>query len=116
MNWFKSSNSNFNWIELNDDLDLNHAIETSYNTPILIFKHSTRCSISTMAKNRMERVTESKYEHLYFLDLIKYRSISNRIASEFNVIHESPQILKIDKGVCTYNGSHQEINWKNIPD
>ena len=116
MNWFKSSSSNFNWIEINDDIDLNHAIETSYKTPILIFKHSTRCSISTMAKNRMETRAEIKYEYLYFLDLIKYRSISNRIESEFNIKHESPQILKIDKGECIYHGSHQEINWENIPD
>jgi bacillithiol system protein YtxJ len=116
MNWFKSSNSNFNWIELKNDLDLDHAIETSYETPILIFKHSTRCSISTMAKNRIESVKEIKYGHLYYLDLIMFRSISNRIASEFNVKHESPQILKIDKGECSYHGSHQEINWNNIPD
>ena len=116
MNWIKSSNNNFNWIELKNDLDLDNAIENSYKTPILIFKHSTRCSISTMAKNRIEGRKEIKYKYLYFLDLIKYRTISNRIATEFNIKHESPQILKIDKGECIYNGSHQEINWENVPD
>ena len=69
-----------------------------------------------MAMNRIESGNNIKFNNIYLLDLIKFRSISNQISNQFNVIHESPQILKIVKGKCVYHTSHQDINWGNIPD
>lgn len=78
----------------------------------LLFKHSTRCSISLMAKKKFEFEWDALPENtpVYFLDLLKYRPISNAIAEEFNVHHQSPQLLLIKDGECIYETSHGEIS------
>lgn len=78
----------------------------------IIFKHSTRCSISMMAKRRFELDWDSLPEELplYFLDLIQHREISNQIAQLFHVYHESPQLLLIKDGECILDQSHGGIS------
>ncbi|MGN6179210.1 MAG: bacillithiol system redox-active protein YtxJ [Mucilaginibacter sp.] len=78
----------------------------------LIFKHSTRCSISMMAKRRFEMDMDKLPADmpLYFLDLIKYRDISNLVAEDFRVYHESPQMLLIKDGECILDQSHGGIS------
>lgn len=82
------------------------------DTPVLIFKHSTRCSISMMAWTRLQRQWSDKLEQLpvYYLDLLNYRPISAQIAENFNVEHESPQALLISKGRCVWHASHNAIS------
>lgn len=82
----------------------------------LIFKHSTRCSISAMAKKRFELDEEElpKQIKLYFLDLIAFREISNAIADVFQVHHESPQMLLIKNGECILDQSHSDISVPEI--
>lgn len=78
----------------------------------LIFKHSTRCSISMMAKRRFEMDMDKLPADmpLYFLDLIKYRDISSQVAQDFQVHHESPQMLLIKDGECILDQSHGGIS------
>ena len=78
----------------------------------LIFKHSTRCSISMMAKRRFELDWEDLPEDLalYFLDLITYRDLSQQVAEVFQVHHESPQLLLIKDGECVLDQSHGGIS------
>lgn len=78
----------------------------------LIFKHSTRCSISMMVKKRFELDWDKLPGDLpiYFLDLIKYRELSNKIAIDFQVHHESPQLLLIKDGECILDLSHGEVS------
>ncbi|MFA6084367.1 bacillithiol system redox-active protein YtxJ [Mucilaginibacter sp.] len=78
----------------------------------LIFKHSTRCSISMMAKRRFELDWEDLPDDmpLYFLDLIKYRELSAKVANDFQVHHESPQLLLIKDGECVLDQSHGAIS------
>jgi bacillithiol system protein YtxJ len=78
----------------------------------LIFKHSTRCSISMMAKRRFELDWDSLPEEmpLYFLDLIQHRDLSAQVAQLFQVHHESPQLLLIKDGECILDQSHGEIS------
>ncbi|RKR85517.1 bacillithiol system protein YtxJ [Mucilaginibacter gracilis] len=78
----------------------------------IIFKHSTRCSISMMAKKRFELEWDMlpKDVSLYFLDLIKHRELSNQIAADFHVHHQSPQMLLIQNGECILDQSHGEIS------
>jgi bacillithiol system protein YtxJ len=52
----------------------------------------------------------------YFLDLIQHRNISNKIAQEFSVFHESPQVLLIKNGECVYDESHSGISMDEIAD
>ena len=116
MNWFsKKKSSSFHWLWLTDDYSYQSAIQKSFEEKILIFKHSTRCSISSMALHRIEENAKQSINKCYFLDLLKYRSISNKIEEELGIKHESPQILIIEKGVCTYHTSHNNIGWDRIP-
>jgi len=78
----------------------------------LIFKHSTRCAISLMAKKRFELDWDKLPADLplYFLDLIKYRDLSNKIAEDFQVYHESPQLLLVKDGECILDLSHGQVS------
>ncbi len=103
-----------NWINLTQEEQLQQIKITSKNKPQVIFKHSTRCSISSMAKNRLEKSTQPDEIDFYFLDLIKYRPISNKIAEIFKVYHASPQILLIKNDECVYDESHSGIDMSEI--
>ena len=103
-----------NWIPLTQLEQLSSIKELSATKPQIIFKHSTRCSISSMALTRLERATEIPTADFYYLDLIAYRTVSNAIAEEFNVYHESPQVLLIKNGECIYDESHSGISMDEI--
>ena len=99
-----------NWIELKS-LEQLQDIRNAEGYSV-IFKHSTRCSISMMARKRFELDWQTIPEGtpLYFLDLLNYRDISNAISSEFDIHHQSPQLLLIKDGECIYETSHGEIS------
>ena len=100
-----------NWIPLESVKQINKIIERSNEIPCAIFKHSTRCSISSMAKFRLEGDWNFSNETIeaYYLDLIAHRDVSNQLAETFSVHHESPQILLIKNGECIYDSSHLDI-------
>ncbi len=100
-----------NWRTIDSVNDIETIVDRSRVIPCLILKHSTRCPISTMAKNRLEMGWDLEEDQVeaYYLDLIAHRDVSNHIASEFGVQHESPQALLIEEGKCTYNASHLNI-------
>ncbi|MGC4104590.1 bacillithiol system redox-active protein YtxJ [Ferruginibacter sp.] len=102
------------WIDLTEEAQLNELKELSKQKAQVIFKHSTRCSISSMAKNRLERSTPPNNADFYYLDLVKHRSLSNKIAEDFAVAHESPQVLLIKNGECVYEESHSGIQMDEI--
>jgi bacillithiol system protein YtxJ len=103
-----------NWIQLTNLNQLEEIKEKSKQKPQVIFKHSTRCSISSMARGRLERSTAPNDADFYYLDLITYRDISNKIAEDFHVYHESPQIIVIKNGKCVYDESHGSITMDEI--
>ena len=103
-----------NWNELSSAEQLAVLIELSNTRPQVIFKHSTRCSISSMAKSRLERSEQPGTADFYYLDLIRYRQLSDKIADDFAVTHESPQILVIKNGECVYEESHSGIHMEEI--
>lgn len=83
----------------------------------LIFKHSTRCSISSAALDRLERKwNEQEMQAIrpYFLDLLRHRDISNKIAEIFGIEHQSPQVLVLENGKCVYHNSHYGIDYDSI--
>ena len=103
-----------NWIQLNSLQQLDEIRQKSKDKPQVIFKHSTRCSVSSMAKNRLERKEFPKEADFYYLDLIANRNISSQIEEDFKVYHESPQVLVIKSGECIYDESHSGINMEEI--
>jgi bacillithiol system protein YtxJ len=102
------------WIELNDVAQLDALDATSADRPVLIFKHSTRCSISSAALGRLERawsVHDDAKHVVYFLDLLRFRSISDAIEQRYGVQHESPQSLVIRNGKCVDVSAHFGITY-----
>ncbi len=67
-----------------------------------------------MAKSRFERSFDLNDVQVFYLDLIKYKSISNQLAADFNVVHQSPQLMLIQNGSCTYNASHNAIDLDDL--
>ncbi|MCO5241703.1 MAG: bacillithiol system redox-active protein YtxJ [Chitinophagaceae bacterium] len=102
------------WNILTTEAQVKELLEKSYIKHQLVFKHSTRCSTSSMIKNRLERSEASPDIDFHFLDLIAYRPLSNKIANELNVSHESPQVLLIRDGKCIYDESHYAIFMEEI--
>ena len=102
------------WIHLTDEEQLKQIVIKSQSRPQVIFKHSTRCSISSVALQRLQKVSQPSDIDFYYLDLIAYRGISNKISEVFNVDHESPQVLVIKDGDCIYDESHLAISMNEI--
>lgn len=105
------------WVELKNIDQLEELCKQSGEKPVLIFKHSTSCSISRAALSRLEQKWNDEDLLLitpYYLDLLSNRSISNSIAEIFNVEHESPQVLIIKNGKSIYNNSHLGIDYSSI--
>ncbi|MCC9135905.1 bacillithiol system redox-active protein YtxJ [Pontibacter silvestris] len=102
-----------NWHPLTSTEQLDEVIAESKTTPVVIFKHSTTCPISATAKSRLERQWDGAgldNVRPYYLDLLKYRPVSNEVAEVLQVRHESPQLLLIKAGECTYDASHLSIS------
>ena len=107
--------SKMNWNNLENIQQLESIVEESKEKAIVIFKHSTRCSISRMALKQFENAynNEDKIKP-YFLDLLSHRDISNEIATRFGVFHQSPQMIVIKDGKSVYNASHSDIDAEDL--
>lgn len=103
-----------NWISLQSEPQLEEIKEKSKSKAQVIFKHSTRCGISSMVKGRLDKETAPPELDFYFLDLLSYRGLSESIAEMFKIYHESPQVLVIKNGECVYDVSHTGISMKEI--
>ena len=99
------------WNELTEQSQLEQLKTQSDEQPVLIFKHSTRCSISRFALKQFENEFDLQDKIApYFLDLLNHRDISNEIAFQFNVQHQSPQIILLKNRVVVYHTSHENID------
>ena len=106
------------WLPLTQPEQLQAIARESHEHPVIIFKHSTTCSISAAAKGKLDRQWPDNSlpadTTIYYLDLLNYRPISAQIAQEFGVAHESPQLLLIQDGACTYHASHMGIRLSEV--
>ena len=117
-NVFKSNNrpkeavpTNVQWIPITAISQLDTLAETSKTETVLIFKHSTRCGISSMVIKQFEKMLNASEEKItvHYLDLLNYREISDEIAAKFQVFHQSPQLLVLKNGVVVAHASHYDI-------
>lgn len=95
-----------NWISLTNENQLENLTKTS-----VLFKHSTRCGISSSVLKRFEQQFGEIDDTVdfYFLDLLNFRNISNAIAEKFNVVHQSPQVVVVKNSELLAHGSHYDI-------
>lgn len=103
-----------NWIEITSEVQL--AEIQNNNEPSIIFKHSTRCPVSRIVKHNfiLESILLPDNVKVYHLDLIKYRDLSSQIANQWDIKHESPQVLLIQNNECHYDASHNSIHVADI--
>ena len=108
----KQPSSSPAWISLTDANQIEGLLAESETKPVLFFKHSTRCSISTMAKYRIETNWSLSEEEIIpvYLDLLAYRSMSDALAQKLEVMHQSPQVILVKSGKSIYNASHNSIS------
>jgi len=110
-----TNSSNITWTPMEHLGQIEEIIALSEQIPVIIFKHSTRCSISRMAlKNFESEYVLGENVAAYFLDLISFREVSNEITSRFNVVHQSPQLLLIVGGKSVYDVSHSSIDAQEL--
>lgn len=102
------------WNHLTDEEQLKQVVAKSSTKPQVIFKHSTRCSISSVAFQRLQKAQQPDGVDFYYLDLLAHRSLSAKVAEVFGVHHESPQVLVIKDGKCVYDESHLAISMMDI--
>lgn len=97
--------------------DFEAALEASRGHRVAILKHSTTCPVSSLAKNRIDRALLDGSLGLptYYLDLLRYRNVSNLIAERLAVRHESPQLIVVDDGAAVYSSTHLAIDPAAIP-
>ena len=103
------------WTYIELESELMDAIALSVSLPCLFFKHSTRCIVSSMALKSFEKEwVGSDQISLFFIDLISHRSVSSLLASETNVIHQSPQVVVLNNKQVIYHASPHVIDAKLI--
>lgn len=111
----KKEKNTVEWRVLTDISTLDEIDKMSIDLPVLIFKHSTRCAISSMTLNKFEsNYQENSGFEKYFLDLIAYREVSNEVEARYGVMHQSPQAILISKGKAIYDESHTGIVYSEI--
>ncbi len=106
-----------NWKNLTSSDQLAVIDAASQTQAVLIFKHSTRCSISTAALGRLERNWQNEHKEqleIYYLDLLQHRDVSNAIAEHYSVEHQSPQALIIRNGKCVFSQTHSGIRLEEL--
>lgn len=98
------------------DLEKLHQRSFEKNKGVVLFKHSTRCIISKTVLRNLSAEWEVDEQNLpiYYLDLLSYRAVSNQVAADYGVEHQSPQIIVIKDGVAIYAESHHSISWDKI--
>lgn len=114
MGWFGKSRESkeLPWNQLTSVDQLKEVLDSSTEKPILLFKHSTRCSISSMAFSGFQSGWEGTEEEIgiYYLDLLNYRDISNQIAELTGVMHQSPQVIVLKNNEVVYTATHTAIS------
>jgi bacillithiol system protein YtxJ len=108
--------SHINWIPLTSLEQIEQIKEESKSEPIFIFKHSTRCGISSSVIRQFEKKFDESMQNakVYYLDLLSYRNVSNEVGYTFQVLHQSPQLLIIKNETAVGKASHYDINAVNL--
>lgn len=104
------------WKILDSVDQLSQLVADSFNKPVAIFKHSTSCGISAQAKFKLEQGWDIDPQALdfYYLDLLQNRAISNQIAAELGITHQSPQLIVLKDGKPIFHTSHHRISLSGL--
>jgi bacillithiol system protein YtxJ len=106
-----------NWLIVSEEAQLEQLHARSFaEMPLLFFKHSSRCSVSRVAKDRLERNWKLSGLRMSpcYVDVLGSRAVSLKIAQFYGITHESPQVLVIHNGKCIYTAAHSGIEFSSL--
>jgi len=111
----KQQQPNVSWKSIDSDEDLVNIDQSSSTHPVLIFKHASKCFVSRRVLQKFEKELSSIDQVMpFFLDVIQKKELSHKIATKYQVGHQSPQLLVIKNGECINHASHSSISSKII--
>lgn len=115
-NAFSGSDTSDIWEMISNPSQIDSIIEASKERPQLIYKHSHRCSVCFVSKGNLESAAEDILEEadMHFVNVVRNREVSDKIASQLDVGHESPQVMLLDQGEVVWNASHGSIDSDKI--
>jgi len=91
--------------------DFQRLLADSYSGPVFLLKHSTRCPISAAAQAQFQRFAEDHPTVACWQVLvIEQRALSNLIAAETGITHQSPQVLRFSAGKPVWHAAHNSIS------
>lgn len=100
------------WKKVTEKEDFYTLLENSTTKPQIIFKDSITCGISAHAKYKLQQgfeLIEGKAD-FHYLDLLTFRPISQLIAQDLKITHQSPQIILVKDKKVIYTSSHHAID------
>jgi bacillithiol system protein YtxJ len=101
----KSAQQKTEFIPLTDAQALDELFTISYSKPVVLFKHSMTCPISSNAYEQMSQLGDS----ISLVVVQRARDISKEIETRTGVMHESPQAIILRNGQAVWNASHWRI-------
>lgn len=84
-------------------------LDRSREEPILIYKHSSRCPLSTRARTEVDSFDAESDLSIFEVVVQNDRAISDHVAETLEVRHETPQVILIRDGRPVYDASHREV-------
>lgn len=106
----------FTFHRISTDVELDQAYTASMEKPVVLFKHSATCPISSMARRRIKHLQDANDPPVYELVVQSARSLSQKLAQDLGIRHESPQVILLHKQSPVYDTSHHLINVEDIRD
>jgi bacillithiol system protein YtxJ len=102
--------------DLTDTRQLNQALEESTNHPVLLFKHSLTCPISSRAFRQFEAYMDDPNPGATYklITIQNARPVSDETASRLDVPHESPQAILVRNGKSVWTASHFDITAESL--
>jgi bacillithiol system protein YtxJ len=97
------------FIRIEDRAAWRQLLTASKERPILIFKHSNACGVSSAAFREME-----KLENVNLLEVQSARELSNEIEATTGVTHETPQVIVLRDGKAVWNASHYRVKADSV--
>lgn len=93
------------FVKITEITSLEELTGRSKDRPIVIFKHSLTCPISSAAYDRMEGFDGE----VALVEVQRARPLSTEIERRLGVAHESPQVIVLSQGQVVWNASHFQI-------
>lgn len=99
-----------NFSRIDDHATLENLLADSKTKPVIVFKHSNACSISSRAYREMEKLKDQ----VNILEVQSAREVSRELANLTGVRHETPQVIILRDGKAVWNASHFDVKAGNV--